>query len=202
MGCSSNGSDGSVITLRHRALQTIGPGYPCFNCGCPRHFAQDYHQLRQGYSPRAPTPPRIQQKGHICTSTPKISCTNFTTVEDIPACKEVVAGTYYLCEHPIVILFNFGASHDFMSVAYAQKTNLSLEKTEVPCLILTPGGQVVAGRIICKIPLELAGQVFPTNLLILKAHGIDIILGMRWMKMHKALLDIFARLVHLDSPHK
>jgi hypothetical protein len=61
---------------------------------------------------------------------------------------------------------------------------------------------VVAGRIIYKIPLELAGQVFPTNLLILKAHGIDIILGMRWMKMHKALLDIFAHLVHLDSPHK
>jgi hypothetical protein len=24
--------------------------------------------------------------------------------------------------------------------------------------------------------------------------------GMRWMKMHKALLDIYARLVHLDSP--
>jgi hypothetical protein len=23
---------------------------------------------------------------------------------------------------------------------------------------------------------------------------------MRWMKMHKALLDIYARLVHLDSP--
>jgi hypothetical protein len=51
-----------------------------------------------------------------------------------------------------------------------------------------------------KIPLELARQVFPTNLLILKGQGIDIILGMRWMKMHKALLDISAHLVHLDSP--
>jgi hypothetical protein len=59
---------------------------------------------------------------------------------------------------------------------------------------------VVASRMVRKIPLELAGQIFLTNLLILEGQGIDIILGMRWMKMHKALLDISAHLVHLDSP--
>jgi hypothetical protein len=51
-----------------------------------------------------------------------------------------------------------------------------------------------------NIPLELAGQIFPTNLIILEGQGIDIILGMRWMKLHKALLDISTHLVHLDSP--
>jgi hypothetical protein len=106
---------------------------------------------------------------------------------------------YYLREHPIVILFDSRALLDFMSLACAQKTNLSLEKTEVPYLILTLVGQVVADRMVYKIPLELARQVFPTNLLILKGQGIDIILGMRWMKMHKAFLDISSRLVHLDS---
>jgi hypothetical protein len=59
---------------------------------------------------------------------------------------------------------------------------------------------VVADRMVCKIPLELAGQIFLTNLLILEGQGIDIILGMRWMKMHKDLLDISARLVHLILP--
>jgi hypothetical protein len=103
-------------------------------------------------------------------------------------------------EHPIVILFDSGASHDFMSLACARKTNLSIEKTEVPYLILTFGGLVVADRMVHKIPLELAGRIFPTNLLILEGQGIDIILGMRWMKMHKTLLDISARLVHLESP--
>jgi hypothetical protein len=86
-----------------------------------------------------------------------------------------------------------------MSLAHAQKTNISLKKMEVPYLILTPGGHVVADHMVHKIPLELAGQVFPTNLLILKGQGIDINLGMRWMKLHKALLDISAHLVHLDS---
>jgi hypothetical protein len=51
-----------------------------------------------------------------------------------------------------------------------------------------------------KIPLELAGRVFPTTLLILEGQGIDVILGMNWMKMHQVVFDIFARLVHLNSP--
>jgi hypothetical protein len=107
---------------------------------------------------------------------------------------------YYLREHPIVILFHSRASHDFMSLAYAQNTNLSLKKMEVQYVILTPRGRVVVHCMVHKIPLKLVGQVFPTNLLILKGQGIDIILGMRWMKIHKALLDISAPLVHLDSP--
>jgi hypothetical protein len=61
-------------------------------------------------------------------------------VEEIPAGEEVLAGTYYLREHPIDILFDSGASHDFMSLPCAQKTNLSMEKAEVPYLILRLGG--------------------------------------------------------------
>jgi hypothetical protein len=44
-----------------------------------------------------------------------------------------------------------------MGLACAQKTNLSIEKTEVPYLILTPGGHMDANRMVRKIPLELAG---------------------------------------------
>jgi hypothetical protein len=44
-----------------------------------------------------------------------------------------------------------------MSLACAQKTNLSLEKTEMSYLIITPEGRVVADRMVRKIPLELVG---------------------------------------------
>jgi hypothetical protein len=44
-----------------------------------------------------------------------------------------------------------------MSLAYAQKTNLSLKKIEVSYLILTPGGRVVVDHMVHKISLELAG---------------------------------------------
>jgi hypothetical protein len=59
---------------------------------------------------------------------------------------------------------------------------------------------VDADRIVCKDPLELAGRVFSTDLIILRGQGLDVILGMSWMKLHRAVLDIASRLVHLDSP--
>jgi hypothetical protein len=46
----------------------------------------------------------------------------------------------------------------------------------------------------------LSGRIFRTNLIILGGKGIDVILGMSWMKLHRAVLDIADRLVHLDSP--
>jgi hypothetical protein len=41
-----------------------------------------------------------------------------------------------------------------------------------------------------EVPLELARRVFPTHLIVLDGQGIDVILGMSWMKRHKAILDI------------
>jgi hypothetical protein len=51
-----------------------------------------------------------------------------------------------------------------------------------------------------KIPLELVGRVFSTAPIILEGQGIDVILGMNWMNMHRAVLDISTHLVHFDSP--
>jgi hypothetical protein len=67
-------------------------------------------------------------------------------------------------------------------------------------MISTPGGRVVANQIVREVLLELAGQVFPTHLIVLDGKGIDAILGMSWMKLHKAILDIAKWLVYLDSP--
>jgi hypothetical protein len=59
---------------------------------------------------------------------------------------------------------------------------------------------VVANQMAHKIPLDLSRQVFLTAIIILESQGIDVILGMNWMKMHRAVLDISSHLVHLDSP--
>jgi hypothetical protein len=121
-------------------------------------------------------------------------------VDGIPAGKEVLAGTFFLYEHPIIILFDSGASHDFMSFACAKKARLTLMASGALYVISTPGGRVDADRIVQKVPLDLSGRVFETDLIVLSGQGIDVILGMSWMKWHRAVLDISARLVHLNSP--
>jgi hypothetical protein len=77
-----------------------------------------------------------------------------------------------------VILFNSGASHDIMSLAYAQKDKLTLWANSAPYSITTPGRHVVANCMVCVVPLELVGRVFPTSLINLEGQGIDVILGM------------------------
>jgi hypothetical protein len=49
-------------------------------------------------------------------------------------------------------------------------------------------------------PLSLVGRLFRTNLIVLEGQGIDVILGMGWMKRYKAVLGIVAHTVHLESP--
>jgi nicotinate-nucleotide pyrophosphorylase len=49
---------------------------------------------------------------------------------------------------------------------------------------------VDADRRVQKVPLELSGRIFSTNLMVLNGQGIDVIQGMSWMKMHKVVLDI------------
>jgi predicted aspartyl protease len=113
-----------------------------------------------------------------------------TTVEEIPAVEELLSGTFFLNEHPVIIMFDSGASHDFIRSTCAKKTMLSTVAAEAPYVISTPGGWVDADRIVRKVPLKLAGRVFGTDLIILKGQGLDVILGMSWMKLHREVLDI------------
>jgi hypothetical protein len=141
-----------------------------------------------------------QQRGHQKGPAPRVGRANCTTIEEIPTGEEVLVSTLSLNEHPVIILFDSGASHDFISSTCAKKVSLSMVTTEAPYVISTPGGRVDADRIIYKATLELAGRVFSTDLIILEGQGLDVILGMSWMKRHGAVLDIAGRLVHLDSP--
>jgi predicted aspartyl protease len=99
----------------------------------------------------------------------------------------------------ILILFDSGASHDFMSSTCAKKVKLSLVASRAPYVISTPKGRVDADQIVQKVLLELSGRIFSTNLIVLNGQGIDVILGMSWMKLQRAVLDIAGQLVHLDS---
>jgi hypothetical protein len=108
-----------------------------------------------------------QQRGHQKGPVPWAGHANYTTVEEI-SIGEVLAGTFFLNKHPVIILFDSGASHDFISFTCAKKEMLSTVVVEAPYVISTPGGWVDADWIVCKAPLELAGRVFSTDIIILK----------------------------------
>jgi hypothetical protein len=69
-----------------------------------------------------------------------------------------------------------------------------------PYLIKTKGGKIRNNQLVKNAPLNLGGKEYKTCFIVLEGQGIDIILGMGWMKAHKALLDTTIRVIHLDSP--
>jgi hypothetical protein len=119
---------------------------------------------------------------------------------DIPEGESILMGTFSLKGHPIAILFDTGATHDFISKACTQRHQLAIEPTNTPCVISTPGGNVITKQLVMYTPLNLTWKLFRTSLIVLDAKGIDVILGMSWMKGHRMLLDTISRTVRLDSP--
>jgi hypothetical protein len=120
-------------------------------------------------------------------------------MDEIPMGEELVVGMFFLNECPIIILFDSRASHDFISSTYAKKAKLSLVASGTSYVISTLGGRVDADWIVSKAPLDLVGWVIEIELIILSGQGIDVILGMNWMKWHETILDIVAWLAHLNS---
>jgi hypothetical protein len=102
------------------------------------HFTRECRLPRQSNSPWALTPVVNQQRGHQKGPTPQTGHANYTTMEEIPTGEEVLASTFFLNECLIIILFDLGASHDFMSFTYAKKAKLSLVASGAPYMISTP----------------------------------------------------------------
>jgi hypothetical protein len=73
----------------------------------PKKTATQGHVI---HPPRGPHKVAVVKTGRI----------NYTTMEDIPEGKQVLAGTFSLNGYPTVILFDSGATHDFITKAYTQ----------------------------------------------------------------------------------
>jgi hypothetical protein len=69
-----------------------------------------------------------------------------------------------------------------------------------PYMISTPGGRIITRQVVVIPSLNLGGRVYQTCLIVLEGQEIDEILGINWMKKHKAVLNIAARTVHLETP--
>jgi hypothetical protein len=140
------------------------------------HFAHECHEPEQSNSPRALAPVVNQQRGQQRGPTPWIGHANYTTMDEIPTGEEVLVGTFFLNERPVIILSDSGATRDFMNSTCAKKVKLSLVVSRTPYVISTLRGRVDADRIVRKAPLDLAGRVIETDLIILSGQGIDVIL--------------------------
>src|SRR5204863_2322762 len=112
-----------------------------------------------------------------------------------------MAGMFLANGYPAVILFGSGASHTFISTTFIARNNIEFDLTKDEYHIKSPGGRIVTNQIVKNVTLDLHGNLYLASPLILP-QGIDVILGVDWMKQHEAVLDTLARTVSLASLEK
>jgi hypothetical protein len=112
----------------------------------------------------------------------------------------VVIGTFFINDTSAVVLFDSGASHSFISVAYVEKHNLSIALLRCQIIVSSPGGDMPARQLCPKVNLKISGVDFVANHIILESKGIDVILGMDWLSKHKVFINCDKKSVKLTTP--
>jgi hypothetical protein len=90
-------------------------------------------------------------------------------------------GMFLVANHPAVILFDFGASHRFISKTFVEKYCIPCIESREGFIIHSLGGQIFTKEMAFHVPVTLAERDFPTNMIVLKGQDIDVILGMNWL---------------------
>jgi len=72
----------------------------------------------------------------------RLGYVNFTEAEEIPQGEPVMVGMFTIDSHPAYVLFDFGASHSFMRMGFAQRHNIFTMVIPIAYKIRTPSAQL------------------------------------------------------------
>jgi hypothetical protein len=111
-----------------------------------------------------------------------------------------MTGTFSINHQPVLILFDSGATHSFISTNCGIKLGLNISSTNGAYRIATPGGKISSNQVCRSVPIQIGKNLMRTDLLLLDLEGMDVLLGMNWMTQHHVSLDISSRTVEIDSP--
>jgi hypothetical protein len=141
-----------------------------------------------------------QEKGKKQKVQVKQGRLNFTTLEELPEGAPIMTGTFSIFNQPALILFDYGASHSFISQRFSVKCQLPFYHTQGAFMIAMPGGKIATNQLNQNVPLQLGSKIVKTTLLILGMDNADIILGTYWMTQHQVVLHVANRIVEVHSP--
>ncbi|XP_042059685.1 uncharacterized protein LOC121804234 [Salvia splendens] len=113
-----------------------------------------------------------------------------------------LAGMGTLLNVPIVLLFDTGASHSFISTSCVSTLELTPEPAEPRVTVSSPVGGVIEITQKCS-NLEITlgeRKVIANNLGVMKMEDVDIILGMEWLAKNHATIKCSERHISFQTP--
>src|SRR4051812_35448771 len=164
----------------------------CFKCNNKGHYSNECPELKNGNGNGSSgnKKPNPFAKGQV----------NHVNVEEAYEQPDAVFGKFLLNSQPVLVIFETGASHSFISRVVVDKYGFSTKTLSVPILVSSPGAEMMAGLGCPQLNLAIGNHDFPTDLIILKSQGLDVILGMDWMSKYKGNIDCEGRSISLTTP--
>jgi hypothetical protein len=147
----------------------------------------------------APTPARAFHNNNRLA--PRAARINNVFVEQAEQSSDVVLGTLPVNSILASVLFDTGASHSFIAQNFCQKLCLLLENLPTLLSVITPGKNMRATKISHGVQIYIGSQMFLASLIELNSSGIDVILGMDWLKANNAIIDCGNHSVTLPTPY-
>jgi hypothetical protein len=121
------------------------------------------------------------------------------STEEAQQAQDVVLGMFLASSHPATILFDSGASHSFISSSFLVRHQLPITIMKQTMLVSSPGGEMRTKHICPAIGITIRGVGFLANLIVLNSKGIDIILGMDWLRKYDRVILCAKRAISLTK---
>jgi hypothetical protein len=119
------------------------------------------------------------------------------TTEEAQQAQDVVLGIFLASSHPATVLFDSRASHSFISSSFVVKHQLPITIMKQTMLLSSLVGEMRTNHICPAISITIRGVDFLANLIVLDSKGIDIILGMDWLRKYDRVILCAKRAIRL-----
>jgi hypothetical protein len=119
------------------------------------------------------------------------------TTEEAQQAQDVVLGIFLASSHPATVLFDSRASHSFISSSFVVKHQLPIIIMKQTMLVSSLVGEMRTNHICPAISITIRGVDFLANLIVLDSKGIDIILGMDWLRKYDRVILCAKRAIRL-----
>ena len=102
------------------------------------------------------------------------------------ASDSLIQGTCFIQGHPLVVLYDSGATHSFISYACVEKLKLSVSRLPTNLSVEIPSDKtVITSHAYLEWTVVIDGESFVVDLICLPLLGLDVILGMDWLHANR-----------------
>jgi len=161
-------------------------------CDQTGHYARHSSNTKPfgGAPAKKPIGERPRALGHVFVP---------TTIEATQS-GNLVQNTCLLFGNSVVVLYDSGATHSFVSIECVRRLGLVMRELGFELIVAMPTSSKVSTSSVCVgCPMEVVGRRFKVNLIYLPMKGLVVILGMDWLSNNHVVIGCRrCRVVFLD----